>query len=285
VPHPVRWQEADLIAASAEGHLAVISEPAEGDFLSDFLAASLLSGQSAWLGATREENLWVWTTGEPWVKAQWAPGSPDGESSDTALRFLKNASGMGWDDADPRSEDVNSFLIEWSPDSRRKGGSESVSPPNVASDLLKTRKVARRLVKKEVDEYRKFLVGNRGSFLLDAKVWFRVLNNSQRELYQETFDKLDENLPADGDLSGNLSIENLPPDLKEYFQKAIERQNRRKGQLDERLESLRRSYLGKLADLRSELEKNGLKSQMVTIDAEMKSVGQTADSFRSAMGE
>ncbi len=285
VPHPVRWQEADLIAASAEGHLAVISEPSEGDFLTSFLADSLLSGQSAWLGATREENLWVWTTGEPWVKAQWAPGSPDGQGSDTALRFLKNASGMGWDDADPRSEDVNSFVIEWSPDSRHKLGAEGSKQPTVTSDLLKTRKVARRWVKKEVDEYQRFLVGNRGSFLFDTKVWFRVLNNSQKEQYQGIIDKLDENLPADGDLSGNVPVDNLPADLSEYLQKAIDRQNRRKRQLDERLESLRRSYLGKLADLRAELDKNGLKSQMVTIDAEIKGVGQTADSFRSAMGE
>ncbi|MGB0143240.1 MAG: hypothetical protein ACPGAP_00565, partial [Akkermansiaceae bacterium] len=66
--------------------------------------------------------------------------------------------------------------------------------------------------------------------------------------------------------------------------RAIERQNRYKAKLDQRMEVLRRSYLNKLANLQAIFENNGLKSQMGTIAAEISSVGQTAASFRTAMG-
>lgn len=285
VQQPVTWQEADLVAASAEGHLAVVSEFTEGKFLSDFFEGSLQSDQSVWLGATLEGDLWTWTTSEPRDKATWAPGSPSGGSNETALRFIKTGSGMGWDDANPKSKETSGFLIEWSPDASRKEVVEAVRQANPIASFTKSRKIARRLVKKEVDDYAKFLAGNRDAFLLDARVWFRVLKKSEKETYQKAYDNLEARLPADGDFAGKLGTENLPPGLRKYLDRAIERQNRRKNQFDEKMESLRRSYLRKLADQRAEFEKNGLKSQMETIDAEIAGVGQTAASFQTAMGQ
>ncbi|MGB0326621.1 MAG: protein kinase domain-containing protein [Akkermansiaceae bacterium] len=283
VQQPVTWQEADLVAASSEGHLAVISEPSEDRFLSDFFEESLQSDQSIWLGAILEGDLWTWTTSEPWVKASWAPGSPSSGASETALRFIKTGSGMGWDDANPRSKDISGFLIEWSPDAKRKEVVEAVSQANPIASFTKARKIARHLVKKEIDDYEKFLLGNRDAFLAEAKVWFRVLNNSEKRIYQIAYDNLDTNLPADGDFTGLAEIK-LPPELRKYLNRAIERQNRYKAKLDQRMEVLRRSYLNKLANLQAIFENNGLKSQMGTIAAEISSVGQTAASFRTAMG-
>lgn len=285
VQNPISWQEADLIAASAEGHLAVISEPLEGRFLQDLFANSILPDESIWLGGKRQEDLWTWTTGEPWTKATWAPNSPDGGERDTALRYLKTNAGSGWDDSHPRSGNASGYIIEWSPDAKHKENQGVVTAGNPIAQFTKTRKIARLLVSKEVKDYKKFMAGNRDSFMTDAKVWYRVLNNSSKALYQQAYNNLDTNLPADGNFSGNVVLEGIPPKLREYLNKAIARQDRRKKQLDEKLESLRLSYLKKLAALRDNFEQNGLKSQMETIDAELNSVGQTVESFRSAMGE
>ena len=89
VHQPVSWQEADLIAASGEGHLAVISEPMEGRYLGNLIESSLLPEQSVWLGGKRQGDLWTWTTGEPWTKANWIPNSPTGGSRETALRYAQ----------------------------------------------------------------------------------------------------------------------------------------------------------------------------------------------------
>ena len=284
VQHPVSWQEADLIAASAEGHLAVVSEPLEGTFLRNFFASSLLNDQSIWLGGQREDDLWTWITGEPWNKASWAPGSPDRDPRANALRYLKKSDGAGWDNSSPKAGNADGFIIEWSPDADRRDATEAVNEANPIARFTRIRKVVRRLVAREVDEYQKFLLGNRDSFLTDARVWYRVLGSSDKARFENAFNNLDQRIPADGDFGGNLSLENIPPELRRYLQKAIDRQKRREERLNEKLESLRRSYLSKLADLRADFQKNGLKSQIETIDEEISSVGQTAASFRNAMG-
>jgi len=285
IHQPISWEDADLIAASAEGHLAVISEPLEDRFLGDLIKSSLLPGQAVWMGGEREGDLWTWITGEPWTKANWGPNAPSGGKKDTALRYLKTNSDSGWDDADPRSETTSGFIIEWSPDAKRKEVIDSTNATNPIAQFTRTRKIARLFVKKEVEDYQKFLTGNRDTFLTDARIWYRVLNSKEKALYQQAYDNLDENLPADGDFAGKVSLEGLPPDLRRYLEKAINRQVLRKGKLDEKMKSLRKSYLNKLSDLRDNFEENGLKSQLETIDAEITGIGQTAESFRSAMGE
>lgn len=285
VQSPVSWLEADVIASSAEGHLAVVSDSLEGDFLADLIAGSLLPEQSVWLGARRQGDLWGWVTGEPWEQANWAPDSPSGGISEKALRFLKTSAGSGWDDSSVKAGSTNGFIIEWSKDEDRKEVQDAVTNTNPNAKLTKIRRVARRLVSKEVDDYKKYLAGNRVNFLTDARLWYSVLNNSQKALYKEAYDSLDEKLPQDGDLSGLASATGLPPKLRDYLNKAIERQSRRKATMDEKLASLRRSYLSKLASLREEFEMKGLKTQVDAVDAEINSVGQTVESFRTAMDE
>lgn len=282
VQKPLSWSEADLVAASSEGHLAVVSERSEAIFLEKYLERALAPDTAIWLGGKKEDDLWTWTTGEAWEKARWADNSPDGGPADNVLRFLQAADGAGWDDASPDAENASGFLIEWSSDADR---ATTTGQANPLAELSRMRKIARRLVASEVDEYNKFLRANQDAFIVDARVWFDILKETDKEAVGEAYEMVIDSLPPDGNLPGNVNVNSIPEDLRDDFKKAVERQVERKKKLDEKLESLRLNYLGKLATLSEQLDENGLKSQMKTISSEMEEIGQTAESFRAAMGQ
>lgn len=287
VQQSVSWDEADVIAGTAEGHLAVVSATLEGMFLRKFLEESLLNDQAAWLGGrrSREEGSWFWVTGEPWEKADWAPNSPDGGQADRSLRYLKSASGAGWDDATSSAENVTGFLIEWSTDSDRAPAPTADQSGGANGQLVKLRGMGRLLVSKETEEYGKFLLGNRDAFLSNVSSWFRLLSKNNQERFAAAYQRINDKLPADGDLSGEIDLSGLAPEVFQDFAKAVERQNRTKKELDAKLETLRVGYLNKLLALRKTVEDAGLKTQIDSIDAEIEGVGQDAESFRAHFGQ
>lgn len=120
VSRVVSWQEADLFAANAGGHLAVVSKVVEGIFIRDYLKKALPPQEAAWLGGHLVDGDWTWTTAEPWSKSSWLPNSPDGQGEQSALRYQDTGEVGGWDDAEPNAGNAQSFLIEWSPDAAVK---------------------------------------------------------------------------------------------------------------------------------------------------------------------
>ena len=282
VQNAVSWDEADLIASSAEGHLAVVSTPLEGFFVRDYLQSSLLSDQSVWLGGRRtKDDTWTWITGEAWAKASWAPNSPDGGSSDSALRYLQSADVVGWDDANPKKGKATGFLIEWSNDSDQAPPPTKANPGAATGQFAKLRGVGRRLVTKEVDDYSKALVGNKEDFMSRVSTWFRFLSKNKKNTYEAAYFALEENSPKDGDLSGEINLGNLPADMQGELAKARGKQTRKSKDHNTKLEFLRQNYLEKLLTLKDEFEKGRLKTQIVAIDSEIEAIGQNAESFRA----
>ena len=278
----VSWDEADLIASTAEGHLVVISKPLEGIFVRDYLQSSLLSDQSVWLGGRRtKDDTWTWITGETWAKASWAPNSPDGGSSDSALRYLQSADAVGWDDANPRAGNATGFLIEWSNDADQAPPPTKENPRASAGQLAKLRGIGRRLVTREVDDYNKTLVGNKDYFMSTVGTWFRLLSKNRKTVYEAAYLALEEHAPKDGDLSGEINLGNLPANVQEALAKSLEKQTWNTKNFNTKVESLRQNYLNKLLALKDQFEKGGLKTQIDAIDLEIESVGQSAESFRS----
>lgn len=285
VQKSVSWDEADLIASSADGHLAVVSETLEAYFLREFFDTSLLPDQSAWLGGRKKDDTWFWITGEPWKKAYWAPNSPDGDASARALRYLKSADGAGWDDANPGEGNATSFIIEWSTDSDGAPAPTEANTGGSGGQLKKLRGIGRRLVTKEIDDYQKYLLGNRDLFVSEVNSWFRLLTKNNRERFEGAYAGLEDKLPQDGDLSGEIDLRGFAPEVFEDLAKAQERQAREKQSLDAKIGALRLSYLEKLLTLRKTFEDGGLKTQLDSVDAEIESVGQDAESFRAHFGQ
>ncbi len=280
----VSWEEADLIASSADGHLAVVSKTIEGIFIRDYLQASLPPQQSAWLGGQLVKGAWTWETGEAWTKASWAPNSPDGDASDSALRYLNAPDAAGWDDAEPSAGNAQSFLIEWSNDAKANAPVGKVTA--VGNDeLKKLRSIGKRLVAQEIEGYQKALVGNRDNFLHTINTWHRILSKNNKAAYDASLLALHEQIPEGGDLLAVTSLGNLPQKIHDAFGKAKLRQENRKKAFDAKLVSLRQNYLKKLLTMRDTYEKGGLKAQIGAVDAEIKAIGQDGESFRAYFGD
>ena len=238
VQKPVSWNEADLIAGSADGHLAVISKPLEGIFLRNFFDSALLLEQSVWLGGRKKDDTWYWSNGEPWTKASWAPNSPDGGPSADALRYLRSSAGVGWDDASPKAGESDGFIIEWSSDGDGVSAVTKNNPGAASGQLAKLRGIGRRLVTKEVDDYNKYLLANRDDFDRTVNTWFRLQPKSDRSRSQAVDRSLDQ-LPENGDLFGEINLSGLPAEVFQALEKARGRQARKKKTFDTKLESLR----------------------------------------------
>jgi serine/threonine protein kinase len=284
VQKPVSWNEADLIASSADGHLAVFSDPLEGIFLRKFFDSSLLLEQSVWLDGRKKDDVWYWSNGEPWEKASWAPNSPDGGPLDRALRYLKGSAGVGWDDANPKEGNADGFIIEWSTDADGAPAVTNENPNMANGQLAKLRGIGRRLVTKEVEDYDKYLLGNRDYFVSDVNTWFRLLSKNNSLGFEAAYQALEDKLPADGDLSGEIDLSGFPAEVHQDFAKARERQDRKAKELNTKLEALRQSYLKKLLNLRQTFETGGLKTQVGSVDEEIEGVGQDAAGLRAHFG-
>ena len=122
------------MAKGTHGHLAVPSEPSEGDYLLRLISSNLDENSGAWIGGRHNGRSWTWITGEPWTFASWAPDSPDGTKEvDSAVRLVAGKNG-GWDDGNPRDDQAAAaFVIEWSED---RGNTRPVAADVARTDWI-----------------------------------------------------------------------------------------------------------------------------------------------------
>jgi len=282
VQKPLSWDDADFIASTGKGHLAVTSDPLESLFIKDHLTASLANDESTWLGGRRNGDTWAWSTGEPWKQPSWHPNSPDGGPDDSALRFVKSSSGSGWDDASPDAGNAGSFLIEWSTDSEQATAHGSATPTaNSDGELAKLRTTGRRFVNKRKDEQLGKLRENQKNLMRNLSSWFRGQSKPGKDQYEAPIKALEESFTTNGILPEGLPVPNLPPVAADYYAKALERQARFQKDFAASMEILRQGYLGKLLELRDKLEASDQEIQATQVDEEVKGVGQNAASFLS----
>lgn len=114
------WAEANKICSDLGGHLAVIGDQAENDFLTSYLKSSDCS--NAYFGYTDEqiEGTWVWVDCEEFsTYVNWAEGEPSSESEDYAMfyfvggnRFSDGQWNNGHFGTITLSDDRN-FICEW----------------------------------------------------------------------------------------------------------------------------------------------------------------------------
>ncbi len=73
VDRSLEWEQARSEAQQRGGHLAVITDEIEFLEVAKWIAASGVSNERVWLGATdqEQEGIWRWVTGEPFEYAPW----------------------------------------------------------------------------------------------------------------------------------------------------------------------------------------------------------------------
>jgi hypothetical protein len=130
VPSTISWEEADVAAAAAGGHLATITSEAENGFVFSLINnASHWHGYSGpWLGgyqspAAQQPNAnWNWVTGEAWSYTRWQTGQPNdsGGRAEDKLQFGFGLLVSVWNDimsVDPApAYRPIAYVIEWDHD-------------------------------------------------------------------------------------------------------------------------------------------------------------------------
>lgn len=143
------WYDAKLYAESKGGHLAVITDTEENDFIVGFLSHATASN-GFWLGATDEkvEGYWQTVTREDFLYTNWASGEPNNGTNrdENYLEYYLPYS--GWNDA-KTSGTGRGFIIEY------ENHHENVSFYESNGTLIETRSVQGNLPISKPAEFEK----------------------------------------------------------------------------------------------------------------------------------
>ena len=289
VHRALTWDEADLLAGSGKGHLAVATDNLEMNFIRDTLVSSLGIGESAWLGGRRNEEAWYWVTGEPWKQANWQPGAPDGCSNDTALHFSNSKGEPGWNDTSPDSQKVEAFLIEWSADAsdyeksgKSEGGPKLGDNATPREKINKWRGIIRKLLVKKTEENNKILSENIKFVSGSMRQWLTIAPGKESQRHGPRIQKMmtqmfaDEAIPEDRDFR-----DRLPAEIQRHLVRGLETQKRQRDKFKTEVTDLRTTYLEKLINEQERLKNAGVNAQAAVFQTEIDGVGQTNESFEA----
>lgn len=106
---PIAWEDAKKRCEELGGHLVVVGDSKEMDFVRELAHAKAY----LWLGAHRVGKRWKWVDGSRWNFKQWAANTdPSGEKVGfMALRTVGN--GRGVTPASSPHEEVRGYICEW----------------------------------------------------------------------------------------------------------------------------------------------------------------------------
>ncbi len=121
------WNAAKARAAAMGGHLVVINNQEENDWIRRTLIDPLEEGKMLWIGATNSEGdgQWRWVNGDPFSFTGWAADIVAGKRFNephSCSGFCRNLSqGVGWSlwgPDDPNVKRNTGFIVEWDNDGR-----------------------------------------------------------------------------------------------------------------------------------------------------------------------
>ncbi len=272
VQRPLTWSEAEKMADSSAGKIAVPSDKDENFYLREYLDNALPAGDSCWLGATKRDGAWQWVTGEPWDYADWKSDFPEGNSAATALGYYPGKQG-GWVNADP-DDPASAFLIEWSEDGRK-----ALPAPQKGSELAELQALATKLVTKASADYSAALRKAADNVIWEADAWLRGLPKSQNEAYAAGLQTLKTKLKKSPLIGKKTLRRDMPEDLAKIVDYYVGKQQDAKDTFTAEMDKLRSAYVKKLRTIKTNFEKDGLTTQANRISREISAVGQTAESF------
>ena len=274
----VTWHEASTIATEAHGHLAVPSEPTEGDYMKTAVNAALPDGGGAWIGGKHNGRAWTWITGEAWSFANWAPDQPaENESQNSVVRILGGADG-GWASASPEDSDAGAaFVIEWSKD---RATTREVAVPTGGADWAALRAAALKRVNEIEAGFAKRLQENGKNMKWDLNFWHRGLRDSVERQFAPAVIRMKAQVQPDGSIKipDNERIE-LPPRAVQIVRDYVDKEKALHELREQELEKARKKYVIGLEEKKAEAQSKGLNSKVRSIENEIAGSGEDGDSF------
>ncbi|QTN33509.1 protein kinase [Akkermansiaceae bacterium] len=249
VPRPLSWDLARGLAESAGGHLLVVSNEEEADNLRK-LTSRLDKDSHIWLGGSLEGNLWQWSTGEPWVFAQWA----DDASASDGNSALSIRPGGGWDGLD-REEEASGFIIEWSKDPKTEA--TPTPDPGVETAALLAR--AKEVVDAAAAKRDEAIAANSKKLTWDLDSFLRNLNKSGQAEWAPHVERIkqcvrDNRLIVEDMRSDEIAYSTETLKLANYH---VEKQAEIDKQFTASATTIRDAYVSKLAEIAAKAKSAG----------------------------
>lgn len=239
--------EARELAETGGAHLMVPSDEAEAEWIASRIA-EVDPPTPLLIGATREELVWRWDTGERWTFARWAADVSEGEGGgggaalaiDDAGRWVKH------DSINP----APGFILEWGdpePASGDATGASGAEPMTIAE----LRQRAAGLLADLDETRRKELVENEETFAWNLDVWLRGNSNGNIARWTPSVERLKKRVESHR-VPSNLPEKptgRFPERMLEIARHHLKQQQRIDADFEQRATAIRDAYLERLGPL------------------------------------
>ena len=262
VNREVSWEDAQILATNAGGHLAVPSNESEAAFLALMLDDHLKEGDSCWIGGRRDPEtpeIWQYVTGEIFTFLTWLDNQPDNDNENEDRLVIRKRDGrLGGSDETIQGHDTTHFFIEWSAPSRRN--LPTTTPFETRqSALLETLEEVRDEIRNRYGrDYRKFRKKNDEIIEDFIQNTITAINNNER-LSPPIKARLVERVKVF--LKENRLPAQLPPmapdNLKRKLADAQEELKERREEYEVEYDKAKETYLNRLLERAKELVKEG----------------------------
>ena len=285
IERPATWEEANTVAKGTHGHLAVPSEPSEGDYLLRLISSNLDENSGAWIGGRHNGRSWTWITGEPWTFASWAPDSPDGTKEvDSAVRLVAGKNG-GWDDGNPRDDQaVAAFVIEWSED---RGNTRPVAITSGTGDWANLRAATQKKIQILEARFTEKLLENGKSLKWDLNFWHRGLRDNDKRTYEPAVKGVKAKVGPNGSITirtNEISRLPLPPRGQDVVSSHLQAQQKHKDDLQAQANWIRMAYVKSLQSKKDASEDGGKSNEMRALQNEIDACGESGRTFLEHLG-
>ena len=268
------WEKARIFAEEANGHLAVIGNQEEQDYLERVIATCLPEKSAAWLGGSYSRGAWRWVTNEAWSFTSWLATEQDFDPESTALCFTSGEP-SGWANRDPESE-LAALIIEWS---RDQFSEQSAATGDMRSWTTLRNQCSVKLTTIR-EKFLQLLKANGASMSTALDEWHTGLSLQNRGRYTLSFQQAKGRIAKDGRINEEGRLPALPAEIASVCNACL----REQGSLDQEyadvMESTRKTYIQQLGMRLSEARERRQFSEVSAIEAELESV-MTVQTFVS----
>jgi len=268
--------DAAKLAEAGGGHLMVPALRDEAEWLAEQLIP-VSADDGLWLGATRHDVEWKWTTGEPWSFALWDQGYP--KRVGDGLIVLP---GKGWRDADP-SHAASGFIIEWSKDAADKTSKEPTGPRVIPSTDLAAK--SKELLTALVREHERDLAANAESFGTSLEIWLRRLNETENRRWRTEVARL-KRLVVDNRIPNGIEEDDevrLSEEMAESCETFLAKQQTIDAAFTAKAERIREAYLVRLKEAHADAKIRG-QSELAESITEQAEDASNLDDWLDALG-
>ncbi len=238
----------------------------EAGWLADQLTP-LAAERGLWLGGSRENSEWKWTTGEAWSFATWEDGYPTSDGDGLVIY-----PGKGWRNADS-SDNASGFILEWSNDRESAAAAPAEPRKTVLPGDLAAK--SKQLLAALEQERQRDLAINAKNLAANLDSWLRRQNQNEKSRWTLEVSRLKELI------TGNRVPEGIDPDsgirlseeMAEFCANSAAKQKAIDATFNLKATKIRDAYLVRLKEAHDDAKTRGQTEIAAAITEEAEAAG------------